>query len=1230
MFHLKKLKGIASWLVIIALTIMMIPPIQHTQAEYYSENGFLIRDNGDGKTATIVGWAGFRQEHLVIPETIQGFTITIIGKNAFAETQMLQKVTIPNSVVTIEDRAFYDANLEEVILGDNVESIGNYAFFNNKLKTINFGNKLKTIGDRAFQNNQLERLKIPKNLTKINSYTFANNKLTELEIPENITYISWSAFQGNLLTEIEIPENVTGLGTFAFKNNKLTRVTFYNKNINFPTNIQDDPFNGNQDDSKNLTIISFKNSTVEQHANNLGYTFMSFEELGSDFDWINNGDGTATITGYKGNKTEIEIPSKIQGLSVIKIEKDAFQDLAIKLKSVILPKTVEIIGDNAFQDNNLTSVNLESVKEIGVHAFSGNQLTNVTIPNIVTIGDYAFYNNRLTKVVLGNSLLNIGEKAFSQNQLKTIQLPTSLENVYEEAFSNNKINSVEIYNRNANLHSNAFSNNQENPSDLLIFGYTSSTAENHATINGYTFFDLLIKQSIEIEPINSENAKIKKYNGTEFIDTLEIPPFIEGYKITEIGISAFSNPNFKKVIIPDTVTLINNHAFVNLNLIDKNLEEVVFGENVSYIGLNAFYGNNIKRINILNNVKEIKQRAFANNNLEFVKIGTGLSKIESNVFAYNINLKGIEIPNNITEIQLGAFYECGLTEVKLNENLKIIGDQAFYNNNLTEIDIPDSVTTIGKEAFKGIYNSSDGNKLVRVNLGDGITTIGDGAFSFNKIKEITIPASVKTIGNQAFYFNLLEKVTFEEKLVDGVKIGVKTIGQHAFRENNIKELEIPDTVETIDDCAFYGNKFSTVNLGSNVKTIGKYAFSLNWSLQNITLPESVTSVGQYAFSNTGISKVIVLNRYTSFGNYDIFSNGYGSDTITIIGFDPSTAKDYALARGHKFINGEGKVTFSNNGDTEWKKSHSVKIEASGYKENEPPEFAWSTSESAPVSGWNSISGDSMEVTTPNNVTGKYYLHVKGTSILGQSFQSKTDAFYVDNTNPTITLEQDIKEKTFGNVTITVKGYDEHSGVKRIRDPKGIWHNASQITYVVEQNGTYTFVVEDNAGNQNEGQITIKNILNYLDFEVPAISNAISFTLTDTFPTKTLNIGTLKVEDWRTGTNNDWSISVSATPLKMTNGNKSLPVGTIRLRPLKRIQKIDGNGNLPESKINGLTVIDNGSVTIATATGSKGEYEFEFEQQALELWIDPTKVYIDDVINGTKYKTTISWNLITAP
>ena len=120
-------------------------------------------------------------------------------------------------------------------------------------------------------------------------------------------------------------------------------------------------------------------------------------------------------TGISTNKIEYNIQplyNKKNNYEVVPIAKVPSKGLGIT--SVVIPNTVKIIGDMAFEGNHLTSVAIpSSVTSIGEMAFYKNHLTSVTIPNSVTnIGSGAFENNYLTSVTIPNSVTSIGNSAF--------------------------------------------------------------------------------------------------------------------------------------------------------------------------------------------------------------------------------------------------------------------------------------------------------------------------------------------------------------------------------------------------------------------------------------------------------------------------------------------------------------------------------------------------------------------------------------------------------------------------------------------------------------------------------------------------------------------------------------------------------------------------------------------------------------------------------------------------
>lgn len=124
----------------------------------------------------------------------------------------------------------------------------------------------------------------------------------------------------------------------------------------------------------------------------------------------NNGDGTATITGYdgKGYSTEdgliiINIPDEVtvggQKLTVTAIADGAFDatknSACINIGYVRIPSSVKTIGDKAFyMCEGLVSVDIVpgGLEKIGVSAFEGTSLVTVAVPlaNLKEVGAYAF------------------------------------------------------------------------------------------------------------------------------------------------------------------------------------------------------------------------------------------------------------------------------------------------------------------------------------------------------------------------------------------------------------------------------------------------------------------------------------------------------------------------------------------------------------------------------------------------------------------------------------------------------------------------------------------------------------------------------------------------------------------------------------------------------------------------------------------------------------------------
>lgn len=146
--------------------------------------------------------------------------------------------------------------------------------------------------------------------------------------------------------------------------------------------------------------------------------FACAEEYASgDFEYILLEDGTAEITGYRGNAKSLDIPAELDGHAVTSIGKDAFT-LRTTLTTVTIPEGVTSISEAAF------------------HRCS--RLSSITIPASVTvIGEEAFYFcEALQSVAIPEGVITIGDDAFAYcGGLHTITIPDSVADLSGNPFA---------------------------------------------------------------------------------------------------------------------------------------------------------------------------------------------------------------------------------------------------------------------------------------------------------------------------------------------------------------------------------------------------------------------------------------------------------------------------------------------------------------------------------------------------------------------------------------------------------------------------------------------------------------------------------------------------------------------------------------------------------------------------------------------------------------------------
>lgn len=250
----------------------------------------------------------------------------------------------------------------------------------------------------------------------------------------------------------------------------------------------------------------------------------------------------------------------------------------------------------------------------------------------------------------------------------------------------------------------------------------------------------------------------------------------------------------------------------------------------------------------------------------------------------NKYIKSVTIPNTIIKIDTDAFYNCyALGTIIFEENSKLeeIGKSAFHGcTPMTSIKIPASVKTIGDRAF--YYNWKLSSVVFE---GNNLVSIGDEAFyKTDALTNITIPASVESIGASAFESYLpgegkqgiggLKNITFAQGS------NLKSIGSYAFYKcTNLKSISIPQTVESIGDDVFtYCSSLSTYTdngsnyLGNNDNKF-MVLYKANKNATSFTFNPNTKFIHSSAFAKEtnkttpAIQQIVIPSQIQSIGSY---------------------------------------------------------------------------------------------------------------------------------------------------------------------------------------------------------------------------------------------------------------------------------------------------------------------------------------------------------------------------
>lgn len=675
-----------------------------------------------------------------------------IRYDAFNNCAAMESVTLTGSLTKVGDRAFANcASLTELLFPGTVTVYGNGVINGcTGLKTLRIGGtgcpilnnyQWFQINNISGMVNSLETIIIGSGVTEIGKNMFYNEvasgrkqfqALTAVELPNTLTTIGENAFRAiTTLTDIEFPSGLTYIGVSAFDGCENLKPVFPSDNrIETIERSAFDHCMAMESVTLNSTLRTLGNRAfayctsltdldippeVENYNTHMIRGCTALKTLtfgGSAVPVLNNYEWFLINCDY-GSEDQLETITIRDG--VTEIGKNMFNNDILsgrkmfrKLNTVVLPKTLITIGENAFKGiTTLTNIELpESLTHIGICAFNECSAIKPVFPvdnKLETIEHDAFSKcTSMEQITLTSALTTLGDRAFAYcTSLSELVLPASVETYGYE----------------------------------LIRGCT-----------GLTYLEFGGEACPELN-----NYEIFAIRGTSNI--LETIVVRDG--ITTIGKDVFSNvsyrnekqyPSLTTVVLPETVVSIGSNAFRELSALTQ--------------------------INIPSKVTLIKDHTFDGlTALENIDLPAAVETIENSAFLNCPNLKIAFAPDNhITSIAFDAFRNCAaLEEVSLTGHLKNIDTDAFIGCiSLTDVYYKGSRYRVsgitiadGNDRLKdAVWHYPE---LQTLDLPAETVVIEECAFESTTAQRVIIPEGITTIEDRAFANNpQLEEVIFTD------------------------------------------------------------------------------------------------------------------------------------------------------------------------------------------------------------------------------------------------------------------------------------------------------------------------------------------------------------------------------------------------------------------------------------------------------------------------------------
>ena len=554
--------------------------------------------------------------------------------------------------------------------------------------------------------------------------------------------------------------------------------------------------------------------TIPQHVNYIGVFALPNTHLkqiinkSSSFIVIDNCLYTADMKRLIrcfGDKEEICIPEGVEDIAGAFVE-------CKKLKKVSFPESLSVIGEMTFKGCDiLNEIHFSSnIEEIGYSAFSNcKSLESIILPEgIKKIGDGCFCGcSNLCYVQMPSTLeIEVPDNPKYRIQLfngcaslKYIFIPRGFKHKYSSFIKKELLTESS-----PNEYFNNHVNEQYNKRTQLLYTEVSQNDK----LDGWTdLYDVRYSKD-KTRVLYSSLKHSRGSCHTEYIN-YEIE---EGVKV--ICDDAFKDCIFDKFVLPNTLEIIGKSSFAEC----KNLHNIEIPFTVYSIGEGAFSSSSLITINL---------------------------------------------PRKLKKISKYTFYWCSLlSEINIPKNVEVIEDYAFYNcDSLKELIIPENVKSIGNNAFGAC------DRIRKIIIPKSVIKLNGNPFTATILTgqhyEVESESPYFIIENEGIYSS--DKKTLYSCLTNNktydVLEGTKCIAKYAFSHSSkLLAINLPSTLEIIEDYAFESCDFTTLQIPDSVKHIGDYAFSDCKKLSKIVLPESLEHLGPRSFYGCKYLQDIILPK----------------------------------------------------------------------------------------------------------------------------------------------------------------------------------------------------------------------------------------------------------------------------------------------------------------------------------------------------------------------------------